>query len=199
MHTALTGGYKGLTGDAANIKQGDDFLAQVIPVIMASKAYKENGVIILWWDESESDGVKGDNADDFSHTIAEIVISKHAHQNDRGVPYASPVEYSHSSDLKTMQEVFQMGPLLGDAQNANPPADLFQPGAIKEMPVSSHHPPYCFPLRNRARISTVAQESQLFCFQSTNITPGPLAHLPANWTCRPLTAPARASPLPIAV
>ena len=48
MHTALTGGYKGLTGDAANIKQGDDFLAQVVPVIMASKAYKNHGVIILW-------------------------------------------------------------------------------------------------------------------------------------------------------
>ena len=27
MHTRLTGGYKGLTGDNANIKQGDDFLA----------------------------------------------------------------------------------------------------------------------------------------------------------------------------
>jgi hypothetical protein len=134
MHTALTGGYKGLTGDAANIRQGDDFLSKVIPVIMASKAYKENGVIILWWDESETDGVNGDNPDDFNHTVGEIVISKHAHQNERGVPYASPVLFSHSSDLKTMQEVFQVEPLLGDAQNANDLSDLFQPGAINKKP-----------------------------------------------------------------
>src|SRR6185437_1295344 len=51
MHTSLSGGYLGLTGDAANIKQGDDFLKQIVPVIMASKAYKNHGVIILWWDE----------------------------------------------------------------------------------------------------------------------------------------------------
>ena len=53
MHTALTGGYKGLTGDAANIKQGDDFLSQIVPLIMASDAYKNHGAIILWWDEAE--------------------------------------------------------------------------------------------------------------------------------------------------
>lgn len=132
QHTALTGGYQGLTGDAANLKQGDDFLKQVIPVIMASKAYQDNGVIILWWDESESDGITGDNADDFNHTIPEIVISKHAHKNVNGVPYASPVNFTHSSDLKTWQEVFGVGPLLDDAASANTNdlSDLFQPGAI---------------------------------------------------------------------
>src|SRR5262249_49790316 len=78
MHTALTGGYKGLTGDAAKIKQGDDFLKQIIPVIMASTAYKNHGAIIIWWDESERDGVDGDNPDDFNHTLGEIVISPRA-------------------------------------------------------------------------------------------------------------------------
>jgi hypothetical protein len=38
MHTALAAGYKGLTGDAAKILQGDDFLRQVVPMIMASDA-----------------------------------------------------------------------------------------------------------------------------------------------------------------
>jgi hypothetical protein len=130
MHTALTGGYKGLTGDAANIRQGDDFLAQVVPVIMASKAYQDNGVIILWWDESEQDGMSNDNPDDFNHTIGEIIISKHAHKNDHGVPYASTINLSHSSDLKTMEELFQLKPLLGDAANATDLSDLFQPGVI---------------------------------------------------------------------
>jgi hypothetical protein len=130
MHTTLSAGYKGLTGDPAKILQGDDFLRQVVPVIMASKAYQENGVIIIWWDESESDGITGDNADAFNHTVGEIVISKHAHKNEQGVPYGSSVEYTHSSDLKTMQEIFHLKPLLGDAANANDLSDMFQPGAI---------------------------------------------------------------------
>lgn len=133
MHTSLTGGYKGLTGDAANIKQGDDFLSQVIPVIMASKAYKDHGAIIIWFDESESDAA-GDNADDFSHTVAEIVISPRAHDNVGGMPYASPIAYSHSSDLRTMQEIFRVGPFLGDAVFANDLSDLFKPGAVPSKP-----------------------------------------------------------------
>jgi len=86
MHTSLSGGYKGLTADAANIKQGDDFLSQIVPVIMASKAYKNHGAIVIWWDESEKDGVAADNGDDFNHTVGEIIISQHAHPNVNGVP-----------------------------------------------------------------------------------------------------------------
>ncbi len=135
MHSSLSGGYKGLTGDAANIKQGDDFLSQIVPIIMASNAYKNHGVIILWWDESESDGVAGDNGDDFNHTIAEIIISKRAHRNVNGLPYASPVDFTHSSDLLTMQEIFRVGqPPLGDADDAIDLSDLFQPGAVPKKP-----------------------------------------------------------------
>lgn len=131
QHTTLNGGYKGLTGDPAKILQGDDFLRQVIPVIMASKAYKEHGVIILWWDESESDGVAGDNPDEFDHTIGEIVISQRAHKNVNGLPYASTVNLTHSSDLRTMQEIFRLrGPFLGDAANGPDLSDLFDEGAI---------------------------------------------------------------------
>jgi len=130
MHTGLTGGYKGLTGDAAKILQGDDFLRQIVPVIMASKAYKEHGVIVIWFDESEQDGVAGDNPDDFNHTIGEIVISQEAHRNVNGVPYASPVNFTHSSDLRTMQEIFRVRPFLGDAANAVDLSDLFKRGTI---------------------------------------------------------------------
>jgi hypothetical protein len=134
MHTALNGGFEGLTGDAANIKQGDNFLSQVVPMIMASDAYKNHGAIIIWWDESEMDGITGDNADDFNHTVGEIVISPHAHANVSGVPYASPANYTHSSDLLTMQEIFRVEPVLGDAVNANDLSDLFGPGAIPKKP-----------------------------------------------------------------
>jgi phosphatidylinositol-3-phosphatase len=123
MHTALSGGYKGLTGDNAQIKQGDDFLSALVPKIMASQAYKNNGAIIIWNDESE-----GTNADDFNHTIMEIVISPLA----KGYGYASSFNYTHSSDLKTIQEIFQVGPLLGDAAAAGTRdlSDLFLPNTI---------------------------------------------------------------------
>jgi hypothetical protein len=134
MHTTLSAGYKGLTGDPAKIRQGDDFLSQIVPVIMASKAYQDHGVIILWWDESESDGVSGDKADDFNHTIGEIVISSRAHKNVNGLPYASPVNFTHSSDLRTMEEIFHVEPLLGDAANANDLSDLFDAGAVPKKP-----------------------------------------------------------------
>jgi hypothetical protein len=134
MHTTLSAGYKGLTGDPAKILQGDDFLRLVVPAIMASEAYKNHGVIVIWFDESESDGVSGDKPDDFSHTIPEIIISDRAHKNIGGLPYASQVNYTHSSDLRTWQNIFHVGPYLGDAANATDLSDLFQPGAVPKKP-----------------------------------------------------------------
>jgi hypothetical protein len=128
----LKNGFAGLTGDASQIKAGDNAVARLVTMIMASRAYRDGGAIILWWDEAESDGDPGDNADDFNHTIGEIVISNLARANEGGLPYASPVNMTHSSDLKTMQEIFHVGPLLGDAATpgTNDLSDLFAPGVI---------------------------------------------------------------------
>ena len=132
QHTTLNGGFQGLTGDPAKILQGDFFLQQVIPVLMASRAYQDHGAIIIWWDEGESDGVAGDNPDDLTHTIGEIVISPDAHPNVGGVPFASDVFLTHSSDLRTMQEIFHVTKpfFLGDAVHANDLSSLFAEGAI---------------------------------------------------------------------
>ena len=140
QHSGLTGGFAGLTGDASQIKAGDNTVSRLVPMIMASKAYKDGGAIILWWDESESDGEPNDNADDFNHTIGEIVISDLAHPNENGLPYASTVDMTHSSDLRTMQEIFHVkadsktSPYLGDAANGNDLSDLFAPGVIPTRP-----------------------------------------------------------------
>src|SRR3984893_2092979 len=131
MHTSLTGGFLGVTGDAANIKQGDNFLSTVVPAIMASQAYKDNGAIIIWWDESEQDA-SGDNPDDLNHTVGEIVISPRAHANEGGLPFASTVFLSHFSDLRTMQEIFQVTKpfFVGDSIHANDLSSLFDDGAF---------------------------------------------------------------------
>ena len=140
QHSGLASGFAGLTGDAAQIEAGDNAVARLVPMIMSSKAYKDGGVIILWWDESEADGEPNDNGDDFSHTIGEIVISDLAHPNENGLPYASPVDMTHSSDLRTMQEIFHVkadsktSPFLGDAANVSDLSDLFAPGVIPNQP-----------------------------------------------------------------
>ncbi len=97
MHTALTGGftYNGIhyTGDAAQIAQGDNFLATVIPEIEASQAYQNNGAIVIWWDETEAQSGADTTTNDFSHTLGEIVISPLA----KGNAYDSTLDYTHSS------------------------------------------------------------------------------------------------------
>jgi hypothetical protein len=99
MHSSLPNGYNyhgvAYTGDQAAIAEGDNFLSIVIPKIMASQAYQDHGVIIIWTDETES-------TDDTNTTLPEIIISPLA----KGDAYASSVVMSHSSDLKTMDELF---------------------------------------------------------------------------------------------
>ncbi len=128
MHTSLGSfTYNGTTytGDAANIAQGDNFLAILVPQIIASDAFQNrNGTIIIWNDETEG-------GDDPSRTVMEIVISRLA----KGNAYNSTVRYTHSSDLRTMQELFVVrgtagNGFLADAANASDLSDLFVAGAI---------------------------------------------------------------------
>ncbi|HEY6211778.1 MAG TPA: alkaline phosphatase family protein, partial [Vicinamibacterales bacterium] len=77
QHTTLTNGYGGaagtpLKGDPARIAQGDNFLARIVPLIMASDAYRDHGVIVLWWDESEG----GDTS---AFKLPFMIVSRDAH------------------------------------------------------------------------------------------------------------------------
>ena len=113
MHSSLPGGfdYHGVhyTGDQAAIAEGDNCLAIIIPRLMASPAYQDHGVIILWMDQTES-------STDTNTTLPCVIISPLA----RGNAYASTLPYSHSSDLKTMDEIFE----LAWQTNAIPGADM---------------------------------------------------------------------------
>ena len=134
QHTTLTNGYGGaagtpLKGDPARIAQGDNFLARIVPLIMASDAYRDHGVIVLWWDESEG----GDTS---AFKLPFMIVSRDAHPNVAGMPFASDVELSHSSFLRTMQQMFDVGPddgfpFLGGAATANDLSSLFKPGVVK--------------------------------------------------------------------
>lgn len=95
-----------------SIRQTDDWLAGEIPKILHSAAYSNNGAIFIIWDE----GVSGDGP------IGLILLSPLA----RGNGYSNNIHYTHSSFLRTMQEIFGVSPWLGDAANATDLSDLFQ-------------------------------------------------------------------------
>ncbi|HVU11076.1 MAG TPA: alkaline phosphatase family protein [Phototrophicaceae bacterium] len=93
-----------------SLRNGDTWLAQAIPPIMASAAYRTNGVILITWDEGEgSDG-----------PIGMIVLSPFAKPG-----YANSIHYTHSSTLRTLEELFGVRPFLGDAAKATDLRDLF--------------------------------------------------------------------------
>ena len=106
-----------------SIRQGDNWLGSEVPKILASPAYQNNGALFITWDEGEgSDG-----------PIGMILLSPLA----KGGGYCSTNHYTHSSLLRTIQEIFGVTPFLGDAANADDLADLFQcPGAntMRKMP-----------------------------------------------------------------
>jgi len=131
QHSKLAAGYGvyPTSSDQAAIAQGDNFLARVVPLIMASNAYQKGAAIVLWWDESEG----GDTA---QFTLPFIIVSKNAHANVGGLPYSSSLSYSHSSFLRTMQEIFHVDPdggyaYLGAAAVATDLSALFKAGAVK--------------------------------------------------------------------
>jgi hypothetical protein len=94
------------------IKQVDTWLAVQVPKILNSTPYQENGALFITWDE-------GYGSDD--GPIGMIVLSPLA----RGGGYFNNIYYTHSSTLRTFQEIFGVTPLLGDAGNATDLGDLF--------------------------------------------------------------------------
>jgi hypothetical protein len=96
-----------------NIQQGDAWLAAQLPMIMQSYAYSNNGAIFITWDDAAGAPVP----------LGMLVLSPLA----RGHGYASTNRYTHSSLLRSLQEVFQVTPWLGDAANATNLSELFLP------------------------------------------------------------------------
>jgi hypothetical protein len=92
------------------VANGDAWLAREVPKIMASKAYKDGGAIFITWDENEGDG----------NTIGLIVMSPFAKPG-----YANTIAYTHSSLLRSVQDVFALQPYMRNAVSATGLEDLF--------------------------------------------------------------------------
>jgi len=125
MHSSLSGGftYNGVhyTGDQAAIAEGDNFLSIVVPEIEASQAFQNNGMIEIWYDESEG----GDTS---TYNIPEIIISPDA----KGNAYDVTELLTHSADLLTQEEIFQLGQCLGASCTSPNLSAFFKPGTIPD-------------------------------------------------------------------
>ena len=95
-----------------SVKNGDTWLSQAVPQILQSRAYADGGALFITWDEGEG----GDGP------IGMIVLSPAA----KGGGYANTIHYTHSATLRTIQEIFHVTPLLGDAPQSADLRDLFR-------------------------------------------------------------------------
>ncbi len=98
------------------IKQGDSWLQSNLPSIINSPVYQTgHAIILVVWDE--------DSGSTTNNPVGMMAISPQT----KGNGYASSLAFSHSSYLKSMQEIFQVGPLLGNAASSNTKdlSDLF--------------------------------------------------------------------------
>jgi phospholipase C len=90
------------------VKQGDDWLAEWIPKIQDSAAYKDGGALFITWDEAE---IHSPDCSLANCPIGMFVVSPFA----KGGAYSNTIAYDHSSTLKTIEEIFGVSPLLGGA------------------------------------------------------------------------------------
>jgi len=98
-------------------QQGDDWLAANVPAILNSAAYNNGGLLIITWDEGSNDS---------DGPIGLIALSPRA----KGHGYNNHIRYTHSSTLRTFQDIFGVYPYLGDASTAESLRDLFNAPAI---------------------------------------------------------------------
>jgi hypothetical protein len=89
----------------------DTFLKDMMPTIFESEQYKAGHVVIF---------ITADEAANGDGPIPFLAIGNGVKKG-----YKNDIRYTHSSLLRSLEEIFKVGPLLGDAANANDLKDLF--------------------------------------------------------------------------
>ena len=104
-----------------NTLRGDTWLSQNVPLILASEEYKQGGALFIIWDEAEDSAPYSDGP------IGMFLLSPFAKGGGNSA-YSNSIHYDHSSTLKTLQEIFNVSPLLGAAADpsTNDLSDFFK-------------------------------------------------------------------------
>jgi hypothetical protein len=100
---------------AQNYANGDTWLAGMVPSILASSAFTDGGLLVIWWDEDDLSGLLA--PDD---PIPMIFISPLAKNGG----YVSTMAANHYSLLATIQDGLAL-PRLAASTAATPLSDLF--------------------------------------------------------------------------
>lgn len=95
-----------------NTLRGDTWLQQNVPLITNSAEYKAGGALFIIWDEAEDSGAFSDGP------IGMFLLSPFAKGSGKS-EYSNSIYYTHSSTLKTVEEIFGVTPLLGGAGDAS--------------------------------------------------------------------------------
>ncbi len=101
-----------------DVKQGDTFLSMIVPTIMGSQAYQQGGLLIITWDESETN--LSCPSLDPDCPIGMIMLSPFAKTN-----YSNMTMYTHASMLRTIEEIFGITTYLRAAATATDLSDMF--------------------------------------------------------------------------
>ncbi len=120
MHDLMAG-----CSTCTRLGQGDAWLSQELPRILASPAFANGGALFLTFDEGASSTSDG--------PIALILLSPRA----KGAAYSNSIRYDHSSLLRTLQNIFGVRPYLGGALYATDLNDLFKTIQIVSLGWSS--------------------------------------------------------------
>ena len=96
--------------NVSSVRNGDEWLARELPKILGSATYRAAGAVFITWDESENG----------EFPIGMIVLSPFVK-----VGYENSIHYTHSSMLRTNQEIFAVQPFLRDAADSPSLSDFF--------------------------------------------------------------------------
>jgi acid phosphatase len=97
-------------GHDCSSRQADDFLAGLVPKILASAAWRDGGVLFVTWDED--DGSSGNR-------VPAIVVAPDLARHETSRPH------DHYSLLATVEDLLGV-PRLGEARQADPMTELLR-------------------------------------------------------------------------
>ncbi|MGA3091864.1 MAG: alkaline phosphatase family protein [Terriglobales bacterium] len=105
----------------SNTLRADQWLKKNLPVILESDAYKEGGALFVIWDEAE-------DTDQYSDGPIFVFLLSPLAKGEGKTAYTNKIRYDHSSTLKTIEEIFNVTPLLGGAADPKTKdlSDLFK-------------------------------------------------------------------------
>jgi hypothetical protein len=111
-------------GETCGLNKADDWLAQHVPAILASSAYKDAGMLVITFDESKTSDTRGCCGTARGGRIFTLVLSPF-------VPHpgaSDPFRYNHFGLLRTIEDGFGL-PCLGKACAAS--THPFGPGDLR--------------------------------------------------------------------